>query len=237
MQNVVLTFPDGTKREYPLGISGMDVASGISKGLAREALAIEVNGEVRDLARPINEDATLKILKWADAGGKYAFWHSSAHLMAEAVENLFPGTKFGIGPPIDEGFYYDIDTNGYSLTPDDLLKIEAKMAELAARDVPYQREEKPWDDAVAYFKAKGDPYKLELLDELKGQQISFYHSGNFIDLCRGPHLPGQGKIKAIKLMSVARRILARQREEQDAPAHLRDHVPDAEGTGRVSCAA
>jgi threonyl-tRNA synthetase len=203
MQKLKLTFPDGTVREFERGVTGLDVAKSISNGLAREALAVEVNGEVWDMARAIGADATIKILKWADAGGKYAFWHSSAHLMAEAVEAIFPGTRFGIGPPIEHGFYYDIDMGGHTLSPDDLVKIEAKMADLAKRDVPYVREEKSWDDAVAYFQAKGDPYKLELLDGLKGQTITFYQQGNFTDLCYGPHIPSTGRIKAIKLLSVA----------------------------------
>ncbi|MBI5217196.1 MAG: threonine--tRNA ligase [Ignavibacteriae bacterium] len=198
-----LTFPDGSVREFQQSVTGYEVAQSISSGLAREALAIEVNGEVWDLSRPLPTDASVKLLKWDDANGKYAFWHSSAHLMAEAVEAIFPGTKFGIGPPIEEGFYYDIDTNGHSLTPEDLQKIEAKMVELAKLDSTYKREERQWENAVEYFKQKGDQYKLELLDELKGQTITFYHSGKFTDLCYGPHLPSTGKIKAIKLLSVA----------------------------------
>ncbi len=200
---IKLTFPDGTVREYNENSTGYEIAQGISSGLAREALAIEVNGEVWDLSRPIPHDAAIKILKWDSEGGKHAFWHSSAHLMAEAVEALYPGTKFGIGPAIEEGFYYDLDTNGISLTQDDLLKIEEKMYELAKLDTPFKRSEKPWEDAHAYFTQKGDPYKLELLEDLKGQTITFYQSGNFTDLCYGPHLPSSGKIKAIKLMSVA----------------------------------
>lgn len=190
-------------REYTKGVTGNDIAKSISNGLAREALAIEVNGEVWDLSRPITHDAKIKILKWEDDGGKYAYWHSSAHLMAESLEALFPGTKFGIGPPIEDGFYYDIDMGDHTLSSDDLQKIEEKMYEFAQRDVPYIREEKSWEDAVAYFKKKGDPYKLELLEELKGQTISFYHQGNFTDLCYGPHIPSTGRIKAIKLLSVA----------------------------------
>ncbi|HLX13078.1 MAG TPA: TGS domain-containing protein, partial [Bacteroidota bacterium] len=203
MDKIKLTFPDGSVREYDGGVTGNDVAKGISNSLAREALAIEVNGEVRDLSRAIPANASVKILKWDDAGGKYAYWHSSAHLMAEAIEALFPGTKFGIGPPIDEGFYYDIDMGGHSLSPEDLQKIEERMYDLAKRDVPYKREERAWQDAVSYFEKKGDPYKLELLQDLKGETISFYSQGNFIDLCYGPHLPSTGRIKAIKLLSVA----------------------------------
>jgi threonyl-tRNA synthetase len=203
MDKITITFPDGSRKAYDSGVCGQQIAEGISKGLAKEALAVEVNGEVWDLSRPIKQDAELKILKWADDGGKDAYWHSSAHLMAEAVESLYPGTKFGIGPAIETGFYYDIDLGGHTLTKEDLQNIEEKMRELAVRDVPFVREEKNWDDAVQYFKKKGDPYKLELLEEFKGQTISFYHHGNFTDLCYGPHIPSTGKIKAIKLLSIA----------------------------------
>jgi threonyl-tRNA synthetase len=203
MNKITITFPDGSQRQFDAGTTGQHIAESISKGLAREALAVEVNGEVWDLSRRIDADARLKVLKWQDDGGKYAYWHSSAHLMAEAVEALYPGTKFGIGPPIETGFYYDIDMGDYSLVADDLLKIEEKMRELAGRDVPYVREEKQWDEAVAYFKKKGDQYKLELLEDLKGKTITFYHQGNFTDLCYGPHIPSTGRIKAIKLLSVA----------------------------------
>ncbi|MFH0988849.1 MAG: threonine--tRNA ligase [bacterium] len=203
MDKINLTFPDGSIRQYDKDITGFQVAEGISKGLARDALAIEVNGEVWDLSRPITADTPIKILKWADNGGKYAFWHSSAHLMAEATESLFPGTKFGVGPPIEVGFYYDLDLGDRTLTTEDLGKIEAKMYELAANDQPFKREEKDWSNAVQYFEQKGDQYKLELLQELKGEIISFYHGGNFTDLCYGPHIPSTGKIKAIKLLSIA----------------------------------
>jgi len=203
MSMITITFPDGNSRQYDQGVTGLQVAESISKGLAREALAVEVNGEVWDLNRNLSSDATLKILKWQDDGGKYAFWHSSAHLMAAAIEQLFPGTKFGIGPPIEVGFYYDLDLGDHTLTAEDLQKIEERMYQLAAKDDAYVREEKKWDDAVVYFTEKKDPYKVELLDELKGQTITFYHSGEFTDLCYGPHLPSTGKIKAIKLLSIA----------------------------------
>ena len=203
MNQITITFPDGTKKQFEQGISGLAIASSISKGLAREALAVEVNGEVWDLSRPITGDSSVRILKWADDGGKYAYWHSSAHLMAEALEALFPGTKFGIGPPVENGFYYDIDMGEHRLTAEDLQHVEKKMTELAAGDSPYVREEKSWDDAVAYFREKGDEYKLELLEDLKGERITFYHQGNFTDLCYGPHIPSTGRIKAIKLLNVA----------------------------------
>ena len=203
MPKVTITFPDKSTKQFEQGVTGRQIAESISKGLAREALAVEVNGEVWDLSRGIESDAAVKILKWDDDGGKYAFWHSSAHLMAAAVESLFPGTKFGIGPPIETGFYYDIYVGDHALTGEDLKKIEERMVELSAKDVPYVREEKKWEEAVAYFREKKDPYKLELLTELKGQPITFYHSGDFTDLCYGPHLPSTGLIKAIKLLNVA----------------------------------
>ncbi|MBM4161502.1 MAG: threonine--tRNA ligase, partial [Ignavibacteria bacterium] len=203
MPKITITYPDGSSKQLEQGVTGLQIAESISKGLAKEALAVEVNGETWDLSRRISTDASLRILKWDDDGGKYTFWHSSAHLMAAAVESLFPGTKFGIGPPIETGFYYDIDMGDHALTGEDLKRIEERMYELAAKDEPYMREEKNWEDAVAYFRQKGDPYKLELLEELKGQSITFYRSGNFTDLCYGPHLASWGRIKAIKLLNVA----------------------------------
>lgn len=201
--HITITFPDGATREFPRGVTGLQIAESISAGLARAVLAISVNGEVVDLFRPIDTDATIKLHKWEDDEAKRTYWHSSAHLMAEAVEALFPGTKFGIGPPIENGFYYDLDMGDHSLTQSDLAAIEKKMVELAKRDVPYQREIKSWEEAVAYFRKKNDPYKLELLEGLKGEVITFYHQGNFTDLCFGPHIPSTGKIKAIKLLNVA----------------------------------
>lgn len=203
MPTIEITFPDGSVRAFEAGTTGNDIAKAISSGLAREALVIEVNGEVWDLSRPIVSDARIRILKWADEGGKRAYWHSSAHLMAEAVEALFPGAKFGVGPAIDEGFYYDIDLGEHTLATADLEKIEEKMLDVAKHDSPYRREDKSWDDAVKYFRKKHDPYKLELLEDLKGQAITFYHSGGFTDLCSGPHIPSAGRIAAIKLLSVA----------------------------------
>jgi threonyl-tRNA synthetase len=203
MQQVHITFPDGAVRSYDKGVTGQQIAESISAGLAKAVLAISVNGEVIDLFRPIESNAVIKLHKWEDDEAKRTYWHSSAHLMAEAIEGLFPGTKFGIGPPIENGFYYDIDMGDHFLTQADLLELEKQMYELAKRDVPYRREVKSWDDAVAYFTRKNDPYKLELLDGLKGQQITFYHQGNFTDLCFGPHIPSTGRIKAIKLLSVA----------------------------------
>jgi threonyl-tRNA synthetase len=203
MEKIKLTFPDGSQKEFEKGITGAKVAESISNSLAKNALSVSIDGEVRDLSRPIMNDAAIKIHTWNNPEGKYAYWHSSAHLMAEAIENLFPGTKFGIGPAIEHGFYYDIDMGDHSLTADDLSRIESKMVEFSKRDVPYERKEVPWEEAASYFKKKNDPYKLELLEGLRGEQISMYHQGTFTDLCRGPHLPSTGKIKFIKLLNVA----------------------------------
>lgn len=200
---IKITLPDGSQREYEKGTSAMEVAASISEGLARNVLSATVNGEVRDADRPIIEDATLKLHTWNDAAGKATFWHSSAHLMAEALESLYPGIKFGIGPAIDAGFYYDVDTGDYTLTPEDLPGIEAKMLELAREKNTYQRTEVRKADAIEYFKDKGDEYKLELISELADGTITFYQQGNFTDLCKGPHIPNTGFIKAAKLTSLA----------------------------------
>jgi len=201
---IKLTLPNGDVRQYPVGTTGMDVAKSISDGLARVAVGIIVNEKPYDLSRAIEQDAKIRIVTFDNDEGKEIFWHSTAHLMAEALEALYPGVKFGIGPPIEAGFYYDVDLPGDTkLSVDDLPKIEAKMTELAKRDVPYQRIEKTWDDAVAYFTAKGDQYKLELLEGLKDSEITFYQQGEFTDLCRGTHVPSTGHIKYPKLLSVA----------------------------------
>lgn len=198
-----ITFPDGNVREYEAGTSSLDIAKGISSGLAKQVLAARVNGEVWDPQRPINEDSTLELLKWEDADAKSTFWHSSAHLLAEAVEALYPGTKFGIGPSIDHGFYYDIDPGDHNITSDDLPKIEKKMKELASKKSEYIRTEVPKAEAISYFEEKGDQYKLELLEDLNDGEITFYQQGEFTDLCRGPHIPDTSKIKATKLLSLA----------------------------------
>lgn len=200
---IKVTLPDGAVREYENGTSALDVAKSISEGLARKVLAAEVDGEVWDLTRPINKDVDLKLLTWGDKGAKSTFWHSSAHLMAEALEDIYPGVKLGIGPPIDNGFYYDIDLGDRTISEEDLPKIEAKMKELAKANNSYTRQEISKADAVKYFTDKGDQYKLELIDGLKDGEITFYTQGNFTDLCRGPHIPATGSIKAIKLMSIA----------------------------------
>ncbi len=200
---IKITFPDGNVREYPKGSSALEIAASISEGLARNVLAAKVNGEMFDATRPINEDATIELKTWNDKEGKAAFWHSSAHLMAAAIEQLYPGAKFGIGPDIERGFYYDIDLGDTVLSSKDFAKIEQKMKELAKQKNGFVRKDMPKADAIAYFKAKGDEYKLELIDELEDGTITFYETGEFTDLCRGPHIPDTKKIKAIKIMSVA----------------------------------
>jgi threonyl-tRNA synthetase len=203
MSKIKITFPDSTIREFDNGITGKQIAENISRNLAKDALAIEVDGEVWDLSRPIGMNAGVKILKWEDDAGKKTYWHSSAHLMAEAIQELFPTTKFGIGPAIENGFYYDIDLGDHSLTADDFTKIEAKMNEYIQQDYPYIRSEISWEEAYERFKKKGDNYKLELLEDLKGKKISIYDIGKFTDLCFGPHIPSTGKIKYIKLLNLA----------------------------------
>ena len=199
-----ITLPDGSVREFEAGSSAMDVAQSISAGLARNVLSARVNGTVIDADRPINEDATVELLTWNDQGGKETFWHSTAHLMAEALEELYPGIKLGIGPAVENGFYYDVDTgDDRSISSEDLPKIEEKMLELARRKEDYVRRDISKADAVAYFEEKQDPYKLELLERLQDGNITFYTQGNFTDLCRGPHIANTGAIKAIKLMRVA----------------------------------
>lgn len=200
---IKITLPDGTVKEFEPGVTSMDVARGISEGLARNVLAAEVNGEIRDADLPITEDSTLKLLTWKDEGGKSTMWHSSAHLMAEAIESLYPGVKFAIGPPIENGFYYDIDPGDYNLSESDFSKIEQKMVELARQKNTFERKEISKADALSYYKDKNDPYKIELINDLEDGTITFYTQGNFTDLCRGPHIPNTGYIKAIKLLNVA----------------------------------
>jgi threonyl-tRNA synthetase len=201
--NIKVTLPDGSVREYPQGATALDVARSISEGLARNVLSAKVNGEVRDANRPLPGDCTLALLTWNDPEGKATLWHSSAHLMAEAIEALYPGTKFGIGPPIEQGFYYDIDLGDRTLSDADFPAIEAKMKELAAKKLTFERKEVSKADAIKFFTEKGDPYKLELIDGLQDGEITFYTQGNFTDLCRGPHIPDTSFIKAAKVMSVA----------------------------------
>lgn len=198
-----ITLPDGSIREVAVGTTALQIAQSISEGLARNVLAAEVNGQIVDAMRPIQTDASLKLLTWDDQGGKSTMWHSSAHLMAEALEAEYPGIKFGIGPPIENGFYYDVDFAGTPFTDADLKKIEDKMLDLARQKNAYIRKEVRKNDAIAYFREKGDEYKLDLLEGLEDGSITFYEQGNFTDLCRGPHIPNTGFIKAVKLTSIA----------------------------------
>ena len=201
---IKITFPDSSVREFSKGTTGMQIAESISPRLAKEVLAITANGQLYDLMRPINDDASIKLHKWEDAEGKHAFWHSSAHLMAEALQQLYPGMKFGIGPAIESGFYYDVDPGeGVTIKDADLPAIEKKMKELASQSSPYLRREISKKDALDFFASKNEAYKLELIGELEDGTISLYEQGSFTDLCRGPHLPDTSHIKAIKLLSVA----------------------------------
>jgi len=202
-KQIQITLPDGSVRQEAAGITGKQIADSISGRLGREALAVEVNGEVWDLSRPILDDASIRIFTWNDPEGKNAYWHSSAHLMAEALESLYPGVKFGIGPAIDNGFYYDVDLGDNKLTANDLEGIENKMRELAKKSSTYTRRDVPKQEAVAYFSEKGDEYKLELLEGLEDGSITFYEQGDFVDLCRGPHIPDTGRIKNPKLLNIA----------------------------------
>lgn len=200
---IKITLPDGSVREYENGVTSIDIAKSISEGLARKVLAAEINGNVSDATIPLTKDSSLKLLTWDDLGGKSTFWHSSAHLMAEAVQELFPGVKFWVGPAIDKGFYYDMDLGDRKISEDDLLKLEKKMNELSKQNNSFIRKEISKKDAVDYFNKKGDEYKLDLIENLNDGEITFYSQGSFTDLCRGPHLPNTGFIKAIKLTSIA----------------------------------
>lgn len=198
-----ITFPDGAVRSYSSGSSAMDVALSISEGLARNVLAAKVDKEVWDANRPIHQDVTLQLLTWKDKEGQQTYWHSSAHLMAEALEALFPGVKLAIGPPVEQGFYYDVDFGDTHFSSEAFDALEKKMLELAKSNSPFVRKEVSKTDAIAYFTEKGDPYKLELLQDLQDGSITFYEQGNFTDLCRGPHIPHTGHIKAVKLLNTA----------------------------------
>ena len=198
-----ITFPDQSVRQYESGVTPLDIAKSLSEGLARNVLAASVNGQKWDAMRPINEDATIQLFTWDNPEGKAAMWHSSAHLMAAAIEALYPGVKFGIGPSVDNGFYYDIDTGDMTLTEADLANIEKKMLELAREKQTFERVEVSKADALKYFTEKGDPYKVELINDLEDGTITYYKNGNFTDLCRGPHIPNTSFIKAVKLTSLA----------------------------------
>ncbi|MFA5246172.1 MAG: TGS domain-containing protein, partial [Pedobacter sp.] len=200
---IKITLPDGSVREYEQGTTAHQIALSISEGLARNVLAAKVNGEVWDSSRPINSDSNVTLLTWNDQEGKSTFWHSSAHLMAEALEVLYPGTKFGIGPSIETGFYYDVDFGDREFSSDDFKQIEDKILELAKTKSEFTRKAVSKADAIEYFTEKDDEYKLDLIKDLTDGSITFYTQGNFTDLCRGPHIPNTGFIKAVKLMNVA----------------------------------
>ena len=198
-----ITFPDGSVKPFEQGVTAYDIAMSISPRLAAEVLAAKVNETVYDLTRPIKEDAAIQLLKWDDEEGRRVFWHSSSHLMAEALEALYPGVKFGIGPAIENGFYYDVDLNGAQISDTDLAAIEKKMLELAREKQDFKRIEVSKADALKYFEQKGDPYKCELISELEDGTITYYENGAFTDLCRGPHLRNTELIKAVKLTAIA----------------------------------
>lgn len=200
---IKITFPDGSVHQYEAGVTPLDIAREISEGLARNVLAAKVNNNVVELYRPINEDATVQLLTWADEEGKHTFWHTSAHLLATALQELYPGIKFGIGPAIETGFYYDIDFGSYQVSSDDFSKIEKKMQELVAVKTPITRREVSKAEALKEFEGRGEVYKVELINDLEDGSISFYESGSFTDLCRGPHLVDFSPIKAVKLISLA----------------------------------
>jgi len=198
-----IKFPDGTVKQFEAGITPLEIAQGISEGLARNVLSAGVNGKVQDATIPLVEDTELILYTWKDKEGKATYWHSSAHLMAEALEELYPGIKFGIGPDIENGFYYDVDFGDYEFTKDDLKKVEKKMMELAKKRQTYVRKEVSKQEALDYFTKKGDEYKIELIQDLEDGEITFYQTGDFVDLCRGPHLPDTKPIKAVKLLNIA----------------------------------
>jgi len=200
---VKIKFPDGNVREYPKGVTGLEIAKNISERLAKEVLSVTVNGEIWDLTRPITADSTLKLHKWDDEEGKHAFWHSSAHLMAEAIESIYPGVKLGIGPSIENGFYYDIDFGATTITEADLVKVEEKMMEFVREKQEIVRKEITKTEALKMFTEKGDIYKVELINDLQDGTITLYTQGSFTDLCRGPHLPDTSFIKSFKLLSIA----------------------------------
>ena len=200
---IKITFPDHSVREFPEGITGLEIAQSISEGLARKVLSISVNGEVKDLTRPIMNDARVKLYTWDDEEGKATMWHSSAHIMASAIESLYPGTKFGIGPDIENGFYYDIDLGDQVLSSNDFEKIEKRMLEIAREKQPFVRREVPKQEALDFYSKKGDEYKVDLISDLEDGTISFYESGDFTDLCRGPHLHDTSAIKTVKLLALA----------------------------------
>src|SRR6056297_3807426 len=201
--SITLTFPDGAQKTFPKGTTGYEVAESISSGLARNALSITFNDTILDLDRPLAEDGEISINTWDDDDGKYTFWHSSAHLLAEAIQELYPEAKFGIGPPIESGFYYDIDFGDDQITQEDLEKIEKKFIEMARKKSEFERREVSKNEALSFYKERGNEYKVDLIEGLEDGTITFYEQGDFTDLCRGPHIPSTGDVKAPKLLSVA----------------------------------
>lgn len=202
-KTITVTLPDGSTREYNEGVTGFEIAESISSGLARVSLSITVNGDIWDLNRPITEDASISINTWDSEDGQYTFWHSSAHLLAEAVQELYPDAQFGIGPPIETGFYYDIDFGDKQITQDDLVKIEQKFLEVARRKSTFERKEVSKAEALSFYNERGNGYKVDLIEGLDDGDITFYTQGNFTDLCKGPHIPNTGVVKAIKLTNLA----------------------------------
>lgn len=202
-EQISITFPDGSERQYPKGTTGRKIAESISKGLAREALSVTLDGDILDMSRPINKDGSIEINTWDSKDGKYTFWHSSAHVLAEAIQDLYPEAKFGIGPPIEEGFYYDIDFGDQTVGDDDLEAIEEKMIEKARNKSTFDRHPVSKKDALQFYKDANNEYKIDLIEDLEDGNITFYEQGDFTDLCRGPHIPSTGRIKAVKLTSLA----------------------------------
>ncbi|MFI5211908.1 MAG: TGS domain-containing protein, partial [Ignavibacteria bacterium] len=204
-ENIKITFPDGSVKEFTKGVTSLEIATSISKGLAEDVLVAEVNGKLVDLVKPLTGDATVKFYKFGDDEGRKVYWHTTSHIMAQAVEELFPGAKFGVGPPIENGFYYDVDSE-HKFSDEDLKKIEDKMLEIAARNLKTVREEIKREEAINYFKTKRpDPYKVEILEDIAKDEdvVSLYHQGGFTDLCRGPHMPSTSKLKNVKILSVS----------------------------------
>ena len=233
---IKITLPDNSVKEFENEVTGFDIAESISSRLAKDVLSISVDGEVWDLNRTINKDAHIKLLLWDDREGKETFWHSSAHLMAEAIESIYPGTQFGIGPTVDNGFYYDIDLPaGHQLTEKELERIEKKIIELAREKHDIVRRDISKADALQLFSEKGDTLKQELISELEDGTITVYNQGAFTDLCRGPHLPNTGFIKAVKLTSIAGAYWRGNEKEQDAHPRLRNYLSEAKNAGRIPC--
>ena len=200
MSNIIIKFPDSSSKEYPSGITCYDIVKSISNSLAKKVLAASFNNDIIDISTPLSEDGEIKFLTWDDEEGKSTFWHSSAHILAEAVESLYPGVKFGIGPSIANGFYYDIDFIDYDVSKLNTRKIEKKFIELSSSNLTFERSEISKADALNYFKKKNDPYKLELINDLDDGDITFYKQGNFTDLCKGPHIPSSKFIKSFKIL-------------------------------------